>query len=106
MYRYSVADLVAAAPAQQLADWNAAYNQGGTEQLLQICQDKADQLVELKVGQQGAAMRIGLCYAQHMLAERFGYVRESALNDLLDQAAMPNGEGEKDERFPRSQRAA
>ena len=69
-------------------DWDTAYLDdkaagGGLSRTWETCQDAASPLIETDSSQREDAKRIGLCYAQQMLAHRPSDVHRIILKELL-----------------------
>lgn len=90
LYRRAVADMLASAGKDAGDDFDKAYLKDkeagdGVPSTRQMLEQKAYQLVER--GQRDAARRIGLCCAQHILADRLPETHDGILDDLLSETA-------------------
>jgi hypothetical protein len=87
LYRLAVSDLVSKGRETQTGDFSAAYGSGKMPKTWNLCLEMAFQLVDPVSAGAAAAKRIALCYAQHMLQDRFANERGFMLDGLLNEAA-------------------
>src|SRR5262249_18013546 len=98
LYRRAVADFIAAAQEKYVGAFHDACEadnkkEGGRRpNSWGECKAAAHELIDNGKPYDGAFRRIGLCYAQHILADRVRPVHDHELKELKDEAGRaPNG---------------